>query len=156
MHGAYHQVPRLGGIKDHAHCFRMPHLGHNEKMASMRTSLAIQRSRMAERTLMASMRTSLSLIGFGFTIFSFFQAVSDPDRSTSIFPPRAPARERSALLKDDLERLVVEAKRLSLDLDALLRAVEEHWERLSAEKTLVTLTNTDGSTFSSFCSKRRT
>jgi len=46
--------------------------------------------------------------------------------------PRAPARERSALLKDDLERLVVEAKRLSLDLDSLLRAVEEHWERLSA------------------------
>jgi GntR family transcriptional regulator len=47
--------------------------------------------------------------------------------------PRAPARERSTLLKDDLERLVVEAKRLSLDLDALLRAVEEHWGRLSAD-----------------------
>jgi GntR family transcriptional regulator len=49
--------------------------------------------------------------------------------------PRAPARQRSALLKDDLERLVVEAKRLSLDLDALLQAVEEHWERLSADGT---------------------
>ena len=47
--------------------------------------------------------------------------------------PRAAARERSTLLKDDLERLVVEAKRLSLDLDALLGAVEEHWNRLSAE-----------------------
>jgi GntR family transcriptional regulator len=46
--------------------------------------------------------------------------------------PRAPASKRSALLKDDLERLVVEAKRLSLDLDALLSAVEEHWKRLSA------------------------
>jgi GntR family transcriptional regulator len=47
--------------------------------------------------------------------------------------PRAPARERSVLLKDDLEQLVVEAKRLSLDLDALLDAVKEHWERLSAD-----------------------
>jgi GntR family transcriptional regulator len=47
--------------------------------------------------------------------------------------PRAPARKRSALLKDDLEQLVVEAKRLSLDLDALLDAVKEHWERLSAD-----------------------
>jgi GntR family transcriptional regulator len=46
--------------------------------------------------------------------------------------PRALARERGALLKDELERLVVEAKRLSLDLDALLGAVAEHWERLSA------------------------
>jgi GntR family transcriptional regulator len=49
--------------------------------------------------------------------------------------PRAPASKRSALLKDDLERLVVEAKRLSLDLDALLHAVEEHWTRLSADAT---------------------
>jgi len=47
--------------------------------------------------------------------------------------PRAPASKRSALLKDDLERLVVEAKRLSLDLDSLLSAVEEHWKRLSAD-----------------------
>jgi GntR family transcriptional regulator len=47
--------------------------------------------------------------------------------------PRASASKRSALLKDDLERLVVEAKRLSLDLDALLHAVEEHWTRLSAD-----------------------
>ena len=38
------------------------------------------------------------------------------------------------LLRDDLERLVVEAKRLSLDLDALLKAVEEHWERLSTDE----------------------
>ncbi len=47
--------------------------------------------------------------------------------------PRAPARQRSALLKDELERLVVEAKRLSLDLDALIDAVKEHWGNLSAE-----------------------
>jgi GntR family transcriptional regulator len=46
---------------------------------------------------------------------------------------RAPARERSALLKDELERLVVEAKRVSLDLDALIDAVKEHWAKLSAD-----------------------
>jgi GntR family transcriptional regulator len=47
--------------------------------------------------------------------------------------PRAPARQRSLLLKDDLERLVVEAKRLSLDLDALIDAVKEHWAKLSVD-----------------------
>ncbi len=48
--------------------------------------------------------------------------------------PRALPRERSALLKDELERLVVEAKRLALDLDDLLEAVGEHWERLSSDR----------------------
>ena len=75
-------------------------LGTNEKMASMRTSLAVQRNRMAaERTLMATMRTSLSLIGFGFTIFSFFQGISRNSEVVSgVFPPRAPARFGLALV----------------------------------------------------------
>jgi GntR family transcriptional regulator len=45
--------------------------------------------------------------------------------------PRALARERSLLLKEELERLVVEAKRLSLSYDELMEAVQEHWEQLS-------------------------
>ena len=49
--------------------------------------------------------------------------------------PRALPRERAVLLKEDLERLVVEAKRLSLDLDDLLAAVEAHWNRLTSGKT---------------------
>lgn len=74
-------------------------LGTNEKMASLRTSLAVQRTRMAaERTLMATMRTSLSLIGFGFTIFTFFQRVSDGPVGVGIIPPRAPARFGLALV----------------------------------------------------------
>ncbi len=47
--------------------------------------------------------------------------------------PRALPRERGALLKEDLERLVVEAKRLSLGLDELQAAVASHWNRLSAD-----------------------
>ena len=44
------------------------------ELAARRTGMAFQRTRMAaDRTLMAVIRTSLSLIGFGFTIFQFFQ-----------------------------------------------------------------------------------
>ncbi len=47
------------------------------RMASVRTSAAFQRTRMAaDRTLMAGIRTSLSMIGFGFTIFSFFRTLA--------------------------------------------------------------------------------
>ena len=74
-------------------------LGANEKMASLRTSLSVQRTRMAaERTLMATMRTSLSLIGFGFTIFSFFQGIQSSQAGSGIIPPRAPARFGLALV----------------------------------------------------------
>ena len=71
----------------------------NDKMASLRTSLSVQRTRMsAERTLMATMRTSMSLIGFGFTIFSFFQGIAGSQPFGGIFPPRAPARFGLALV----------------------------------------------------------
>ena len=74
-------------------------LGANEKMASLRTGLAVQRTRMAaERTLMATMRTSLSLIGFGFTIFTFFQGTLSGVVGTGVIPPRAPARFGLALV----------------------------------------------------------
>jgi putative membrane protein len=54
----------------------MDKLGPADKMASMRTTLAFQRTRMAaDRTLMAILRTSLSMIGFGFTIYSFFNTM---------------------------------------------------------------------------------
>ncbi len=78
---------------------RYDDLGANEKMASLRTSLAVQRTRMAaERTLMATMRTSLSLIGFGFTIFSFFQGTFSNQIAGGVIPQRAPARFGLALV----------------------------------------------------------
>src|ERR1700679_1367281 len=43
-------------------------------LAEKRTDLAMQRTSMAaERSLMAWVRTSLSMIGFGFSIYKFFQ-----------------------------------------------------------------------------------
>jgi putative membrane protein len=50
-----------------------------EKMTS--TDLAFERTRLAaDRTTMAYMRTSASMIGFGFTIYKFFQYLKEtPD-----------------------------------------------------------------------------
>ena len=88
-----------GDVRISAGMARYDDLGANEKMASLRTSLAVQRTRMAaERTLMATMRTSLSLIGFGFTIFTFFQGISGSRAVSGIIPPRAPARFGLALV----------------------------------------------------------
>jgi GntR family transcriptional regulator len=47
--------------------------------------------------------------------------------------PPASARERAALLEGEIERLSVEAKRLGLDLDEVLAAVESHWRKLTPE-----------------------
>jgi uncharacterized membrane protein YidH (DUF202 family) len=49
-------------------------------MSMRRTGMSFQRTRMsADRTLMSVMRTALSLIGFGFTIFQFFQKLQESD-----------------------------------------------------------------------------
>ncbi len=40
------------------------------------------------------------------------------------------AAERGNLLKKELEQLVVEAKKLGLDLEDVTEAVAEHWQRL--------------------------
>ncbi len=46
----------------------------NTLLAERRTDLALKRSMIAsERTLMAWIRTSISMIGFGFTMYKFFQ-----------------------------------------------------------------------------------
>ena len=40
------------------------------------------------------------------------------------------AAERGNLLKKELEQLVVEAKKLGLDLDQVTNAIAQHWRRL--------------------------
>jgi putative membrane protein len=64
-----------------------------DRMAAMRTALSFQRTRMAaDRTLMSVQRTSLSLIGFGFTIFTFFRSLADKKLLDDAIPSAAPAR----------------------------------------------------------------
>jgi GntR family transcriptional regulator len=44
-------------------------------------------------------------------------------------PPRSSAAERARLLRREIEEVVVEARRLGLELDEILDAVSSHWER---------------------------
>lgn len=61
----------------------------NTELAARRTGMAFQRTRLAEdRTLMAIIRTSLSLIGFGFTIYQFFERLREQDVIKRAAAPR--------------------------------------------------------------------
>jgi GntR family transcriptional regulator len=44
------------------------------------------------------------------------------------------ASERTALLGNELEQLIVEAKKLGMELDDVLTAVSRHWKRLGSIK----------------------
>lgn len=74
-------------------------LGHADKLAARRTEMAFQRTRMAaDRSLMAVMRTALSLIGFGFTIYTFFGSIVEKGVLGPALPERAPGRVGLALI----------------------------------------------------------
>jgi GntR family transcriptional regulator len=45
------------------------------------------------------------------------------------------ASERGNLLKNELEHLVVEAKKMGLELDDVAAALAKHWKRLDGRKT---------------------
>jgi GntR family transcriptional regulator len=47
-------------------------------------------------------------------------------------PPASSASERAGLLEEQVEELVVEAKRLGLRLSDVSAALSRHWERLEA------------------------
>jgi putative membrane protein len=60
-------------------------------LAEQRTDLAVKRTVMAsERSLMAWIRTALSMIGFGFTIYKFFQYQAEDIAAGKIARPYAP------------------------------------------------------------------
>src|ERR1700723_418024 len=60
-------------------------------LAEERTDLALQRTLIAaERSLMAWIRTSLSMIGFGFSIYKFFQYLPEEIAAGNIRRPQAP------------------------------------------------------------------
>lgn len=68
-------------------------LGNADKLAGLRTALAFQRNRLAaDRTLMAIMRTSLSMIGFGFTLYTFVTNFIRRDGAMGLLPQQAPTR----------------------------------------------------------------
>ena len=50
--------------------------------------------------------------------------------TTFAAPPSSTAAERKRLLGGELEHLVVEAKKIGVELNDLLAAVTEHWESL--------------------------
>src|SRR5258707_345819 len=60
-------------------------------LAEERTDLALQRTSIAaERTLMAWIRTAFSMIGFGFTIYKFFQYQAEEIAAGNIRRPQTP------------------------------------------------------------------
>ncbi|MCU1322568.1 MAG: GntR family transcriptional regulator [Acidobacteriaceae bacterium] len=48
--------------------------------------------------------------------------------------PASTSSERTELLNRQIEELVVEAKRLSVDVDELTSAIGKHWRRLSSRE----------------------
>ena len=88
-------------------------------LAEERTDLAVQRTIMAgERTLMAWIRTAVSLIGFGFGIFKFFQYQAEEIAAGNIRRPNAPRNLGLTLI--------------ALGTVALFAAAWQHWSFLKA------------------------
>jgi uncharacterized membrane protein YidH (DUF202 family) len=88
-------------------------------LAEERTDLAIQRTNMAaERSLMAWIRTSLSMIGFGFSIYKFFQYLPEELAAGNIRRPQAPRNLGLTLI--------------ALGTLALVAATWQHWNFLKS------------------------
>jgi GntR family transcriptional regulator len=62
---------------------------------------------------------------------------SSPGRGTTVAtPPRARSGDRQRLLNQEIEKLVVEARRVGADLDEVLQSIEAHWKSLDRLKAV--------------------
>ncbi len=75
------------------------------ELSARRTGMSFQRTRLsADRTLMSVIRTSLSLIGFGFTIFQFFEKLKE---AGTLAHPAAPRNFGFSLVSLGVGMLIV-------------------------------------------------
>jgi GntR family transcriptional regulator len=58
--------------------------------------------------------------------------------------PDSTRQQRTAVLGQEMEQLVVEAKRLGIDLDELIASLTKHWNRLSPEASPSPKSNSRG------------
>jgi hypothetical protein len=47
---------------------------------------------------------------------------------------RSTREQRRELLEGEVERVVVEAKKLQLEIDDVVEAIRQHWDRLSEQE----------------------
>jgi uncharacterized membrane protein YidH (DUF202 family) len=86
-------------------------------LAKKRTDLAVKRTRMAaDRSLMAWIRTTLSMIGFGFSIYKFFQYMPEELATGNVRRPQGPRNLGLTLI--------------ALGTLALAAAAWQHWNVL--------------------------
>lgn len=63
--------------------------------------------------------------------------IASPGRGTTVAtPPQARSGDRQRLLNQDIEKLVVEARRVGADLDEVLKAIESNWKSLDKLKVV--------------------
>lgn len=95
-------------------------------MANKRTDWAAVRTRLAaDRTLMAAIRTSLSLIGFGFTIYTFFGTLRKAMGDNGPVHDYSPRRMGLTLVSLGIFVMVAFAVQHWL----FLRKLEQAWDR---------------------------
>jgi len=96
-------------------------------LAEERTDFALLRTINAlERTLMAWIRTALSLIGFGFTIFKFFQYMPTELAAGNVQRPQAPRNLALTLVTVGTVALAAATVQHRLSLNELGTSAKRH------------------------------